>query len=65
MSGQALVYCGRCSLKTRPDEEGIKTTTGGPFDYRTRSLKTRPDEEGIKTIAAVALFVVYQLEDSP
>ena len=52
-------------LKTRPDEEGIKTATRATDAYRQASLKTRPDEEGIKTGAPVALHSNSQPEDSP
>ena len=37
-----------CGSSTRPDEEGIKTTSRPPGRGPGRS-STRPDEEGIKT----------------
>jgi len=36
-------------LKSRPEEEGIKTTLGFLI-YASSWLKSRPEEEGIKTL---------------
>ena len=40
-------------LKTRPDEEGIKTKLALACQHPNFRLKTRPDEEGIKTNLAL------------
>ena len=53
------------SLKTRPDEEGIKTEVRHHGDPLFHRLKTRPDEEGIKTVAVGDAVTRSVPEDSP
>ena len=59
------VSCYPASLKTCPDEEGIKTDPSVGILLGGCPLKTCPDEEGIKTYPLFKLLISIFFENLP